>query len=114
MTATLPFTTSHAEWLGLVVGAISLVGIGGVVSMLICHHDGCLRRGRFRYGHYRLCHIHHPHVPSDGRITDEHIAKMGERLEKIGEHVAAVGEQEQQAGAAQKADTAAQKTGAKG
>jgi hypothetical protein len=84
--ATLPFTTSHAEWLGLLVGAISLIGIGGVVSMLICHHDGCFRRGRFRYGHYRLCHVHHPHVPSDGKITDQHIEKMGERLERTGRH----------------------------
>jgi hypothetical protein len=83
--ATLPFTTSHAEWLGLLVGAVSLIGIGGVVSMLICHHDGCFRRGRFRYGHYRLCHVHHPHVPSDGKITDQHIKKMGERLERIGQ-----------------------------
>lgn len=74
MIVALPFTTSHAEWLGLVVGAISLVGIGGIVSTLICHQSGCWRRGRFRYGHFRLCHVHHPEVPSDGRITSEHIA----------------------------------------
>jgi hypothetical protein len=81
--ASLPFTTSHAEWLGLIVSAVSLVGIGGVVSMLFCHQDGCLRRGRFRYGHYRLCHVHHPDVPSDGRIRDEHVRAMGERLAKL-------------------------------
>jgi hypothetical protein len=74
--ATLPFTTSHAEWLGLIVGFVSLVGIGGIVSSLICHRSGCFRRGRFRHGHYRLCHIHHPGVPSDGKITDEHIAAV--------------------------------------
>jgi hypothetical protein len=72
--AALPFTTSHAEWIGLVIGLISLAGIGGIVSTLICHRKGCFRRGRFRCGHYRLCHIHHPDVPSDGNITDEHIA----------------------------------------
>lgn len=83
MLASLPFTTSHAEWLGLIVGAVSLIGISSVVSMIFCHHRGCLRRGRFRYGHYRLCHKHHPHVPSDGKITDEHVRKMGERLEAI-------------------------------
>jgi len=94
--ATLPFTTSHAEWLGLLVGVISLIGIGGVVSMLVCHRDGCFRRGRFRYGHYRLCHVHHPLVPSDGKITDEHIEKMGERLEHVGAHVEAVGESERE------------------
>jgi hypothetical protein len=80
--STLPFTTSHAEWLGLLVGTISLIGIGGVVSMLICHRSGCYRRGRFRHGQYRLCHVHHPDVPSDGKITDEHIAavKPAERI----------------------------------
>jgi hypothetical protein len=97
--ATLPFTTSHAEWLGLLVGVISLIGIGGVVSMLVCHHDGCFRRGRFRYGHYRLCHVHHPHVPSDGKITDEHIKKMGERLEQTGERIQAVADGESETGA---------------
>ena len=76
MLATLPFTTSHAEWIGLIVGVVSLIGIGGVASTLICHHSGCFRRGRFRYGHYRLCHVHHPHVPSDGKITSEHIAAL--------------------------------------
>jgi hypothetical protein len=94
MIAALPFTTSHAEWIGLIVGTISLVGIGGVVSMLFCHHRGCFRRGRFRYGHYRLCHVHHPDVPSDGKITDEHVKKMGERLEQLSAHVEAVGDQE--------------------
>lgn len=74
MLATIPFTTSHAEWIGLIVAAISLIGIGGIVSTLICHRKGCFRRGRFRCGHYRLCHVHHPDVPSDGKITDAHIA----------------------------------------
>ena len=71
--AAIPFTTSHAEWLGLIIAVVSLVGIGGIVSTLICHHSRCFRRGRFKHGHYRLCHVHHPLVPSDGRITDEHI-----------------------------------------
>jgi hypothetical protein len=74
--AALPFTTSHAEWLGLVVGVVSLIGIGGIVSSLICHKSGCYRRGRFRHGHYRLCHVHHPDVPSSGKITAEHIAAV--------------------------------------
>lgn len=76
--ASLPFTTSHAEWLGLLVSGVSLVGIGGILSHLVCHQTGCLRRGRFRYGHFRLCHVHHPHVPSDGKITAEHIAAIAE------------------------------------
>jgi hypothetical protein len=77
MPATLPFTTSHAEWVGLIISAVSLVGIGGLLSMLICHQKGCWRRGRFPHGHYRLCHVHHPHVPSDGKVTSEHIAAVG-------------------------------------
>jgi hypothetical protein len=81
--ASLPFTTSHAEWIGLIFGAVSLIGIGGIVSMLFCHRKGCFRRGRFRYGHYRLCHVHHPHVPSDGNVTDEHVQAMGRRLEAV-------------------------------
>jgi hypothetical protein len=76
MIAALPFTTSHAEWIGLLVGVISLIGIGGIVSSLICHQSGCYRRGRFRHGHYRLCHVHHPNVPSDGKITAAHIAAV--------------------------------------
>jgi hypothetical protein len=76
MIASLPFTSSHAEWIGLIVGIVSLIGIGGIVSSLICHHSGRYRRGRFRHGHYRLCHIHHPNVPSDGKITSEHIAAV--------------------------------------
>jgi hypothetical protein len=74
--SSLPFTTSHAEWIGLIVGAVSLLGIGSVVSMLFCHRSGCWRRGRFRHGQYRLCHVHHPGVPSDGKVTDEHMAKV--------------------------------------
>jgi hypothetical protein len=74
MLASVPFTTSHAEWIGLIVALVSLIGIGGVLSTLVCHRSGCWRRGRFRYGHYRLCHVHHPDVPSDGRIGEEHIA----------------------------------------
>ena len=80
MVAALPFTTSHAEWIGLILAVISLIGIGGIVSSMICHQSGCYRRGRFRHGHYRLCHVHHPLVPSDGKITSEHIAKVTAHL----------------------------------
>lgn len=41
-----------------------------------CHHAGCHRLGRFPHGPYRLCQKHHPTVPSDGRITGEHIARV--------------------------------------
>ena len=93
MLATLPFTTSHAEWIGLIIGLISLAGIGGIVSTLICHRKGCFRRGRFRCGHYRLCHVHHPLVPSDGKITDEHIAACHKALTAEAGHDGAAGGQ---------------------
>jgi hypothetical protein len=86
--AVLPFTTSHAEWIGLAIAAVSLIGIGGIVSTMICHHSHCWRRGRFRHGHYRLCHVHHPLVPSDGRITAEHIARVRPDGTVAGEHAA--------------------------
>ena len=82
--ASLPFTTSHAEWIGLVIGLISLAGIGGILSTFICHRKGCWRRGRFPHGHYRLCHVHHPLVPSDGNITDEHIHAVTRQLAAAG------------------------------
>ena len=80
MLASLPFTTSHAEWIGLVIGLISLAGIGGILSTFICHRKGCWRRGRFPHGHYRLCHVHHPCVPSDGNVNDEEIHAMTAQL----------------------------------
>jgi hypothetical protein len=43
-----------------------------------CHQTGCHRIGRFTHGHLHLCHVHHPLVPSDGRITAEHVAAVGE------------------------------------
>jgi hypothetical protein len=31
------------------------------------------RLGRFPHGHLKLCHVHHPLVPNDGKITAEQI-----------------------------------------
>jgi hypothetical protein len=66
----MPFTGdwSEAIELGLVLAAF----IAGA-RFLICHRTGCYRLGRFRHGHYRLCASHHPHVPSNGKITKEHL-----------------------------------------
>ena len=41
-----------------------------------CHQEGCHRLGRFPHGHLKLCHVHHPHVPSDGKINQTHIDAM--------------------------------------
>lgn len=38
-----------------------------------CHQEGCHKLGRFHHGHLRLCHVHHPLVPPDGKIGERHI-----------------------------------------
>ena len=50
--------------------------LGAVLGHLICHQSGCWRLGRFAHGHYKLCHVHHPGVPSDGRITRSHVKHL--------------------------------------
>lgn len=34
------------------------------------------RRGKYPHGHYKLCHVHHPNVPSDGKITAAHVQHL--------------------------------------
>ena len=64
---------SVLEYLGL----LSLFALGGGAwHHIACHKNGCHRLGRFTHGHYKLCHIHHPDVPNDGKIHDEHIAAV--------------------------------------
>lgn len=41
-----------------------------------CHRDGCHRLGRFTHGHLKLCHVHHPLTPDDGKITDAHVKEI--------------------------------------
>ena len=38
-----------------------------------CHMGGCHRLGRFEHGQYKLCAVHHPKVPSNGKVTTAHI-----------------------------------------
>lgn len=62
--------TSIAE----LVAIVALVPtLGAIMGHLICHQSGCYRLGRFTHGQYKLCRVHHPDVPSDGRITAAHI-----------------------------------------
>lgn len=51
-----------------------------------CHQDGCHRLGRFTHGHFKLCAVHKPGVPSDGKITAEHIAAVGHTPEVVLPH----------------------------
>lgn len=58
-------------------GLITL--IAGAYRHIECRQDGCHRLGRFTHGHLRLCAVHHPLVPSDGKVTAEHINAIGGR-----------------------------------
>jgi hypothetical protein len=64
------FTDSWVE----LASTITLVAfVIGAYRHLECHKSGCHRLGRFTHGHYKLCHLHHPDVPSEGGITQERI-----------------------------------------
>jgi hypothetical protein len=67
------FITSWVE-LAAIASLLTILGAFATAYRHIeCHQDGCHRLGRFPHGHLRLCHVHHPLVPADGRITAEHI-----------------------------------------
>jgi hypothetical protein len=62
-----------SSWVEL-VGAITLITLlVSAYKHFECHVSGCHRVGRFVHGHYKLCHVHHPHVPDNGKITKEQI-----------------------------------------
>lgn len=61
------------SWVELAT-VITLIGfVVGVYSHLECHMSSCHRLGRFVHGQYKLCHVHHPDVPSDGKITQKEL-----------------------------------------
>ncbi len=65
------------------IGELAIIGaVAGAYRKAECHQEGCHRLGRFPHGHYKLCHVHHPHVPSDGKINREAIDKMTKRKEE--------------------------------
>lgn len=68
------FTDSWVE----LASTITLIAfVLGVYKHLECHKSGCHRLGRFTHGRYKLCRVHHPNVPSDGKITQDHIDGAG-------------------------------------
>jgi hypothetical protein len=67
------FTDSWVE----LASTITLIAfVAGLYRHFECHRSGCHRPGRFVHGRYKLCRIHHPDVPSDGKITDEEIKSV--------------------------------------
>ena len=70
------------SWMELLTVATLLTVFGAVIGAyrhIECHQEGCHRLGRFPHGHLKLCHVHHPHVPSDGKINQTHIDAMTKR-----------------------------------
>jgi hypothetical protein len=64
------FGDSYLELLTL---AVLVSAFTAAYKHVECHQSGCHRLGRFPHGHLRLCAVHHPLVPNDGKITAEHI-----------------------------------------
>lgn len=65
--------TSWVELAAVASLGTIIAGFATLYRHVECHYDGCHRLGRFPHGHLKLCHIHHPRVPDDGKITGKHI-----------------------------------------
>lgn len=56
-------------------GFVALLGFVGAAWTYLkharCHVDGCNKRGKYPFQHYKLCRLHHPAVPE--HITHAHI-----------------------------------------
>jgi len=82
---------------------VELVGIFSIIVLLVtvvtsavqayrhsrCHDSTCRNRlhmrrhGKYPHGHLKLCQIHKPGVPDDGKITLEHIEAETARKEPV-------------------------------
>lgn len=65
------------SWVELASTITLIAFVIGAYRHLECHKSGCHRLGRFTHGHYKLCHLHHPDVPNDGKVTREQIEAVG-------------------------------------
>jgi hypothetical protein len=61
------------SWVELASTITLIAFVLGIYRHFECHRSGCHRLGRFQHGHFKLCRVHHPEIPSSGRITQEHI-----------------------------------------
>lgn len=64
------------SWVELATVITLVAFVAGAYKHLECHVGGCHKLGRFTHGHYKVCRVHHPNVPSDGRINAGHIASL--------------------------------------
>ena len=70
------------SWVELASTITLIAFVVGIYRHFECHVSTCHRPGRFIHGHYKLCHVHHPNVPSDGKIGAEQITAVSEKLAK--------------------------------
>ncbi len=77
----LPILANYSQWLS---GFALVGGLAGIYHHVECHQEGCHRLGRFRHGHLKLCHVHHPSVPSDGKVNDANIKSETARKVRLG------------------------------
>jgi hypothetical protein len=61
------------SWVELASTITLIAFVIGVYKHLECHVSNCHRLGRFAHDHYKLSRVHHPNVPSDGKITQQHM-----------------------------------------
>jgi hypothetical protein len=62
------------SWVELASTITLIAFVVGIYRHFECHVSHCHRLGRFVHGRYKLCRVHHPNVPTAGRITPEHVA----------------------------------------
>lgn len=69
--------TSYAEAIALVTVPLSIcAGLAGAYKLVECRHGECRRVGLYHHKGVRVCSLHHPKLPSDGRITQEHLDNL--------------------------------------
>jgi hypothetical protein len=74
--------TSWAEATAFYTLGVASAGFATYYRNSRCSQTDCrsrlrLRRhGRYPHGHLKLCHVHHPLVPSDGVVTAAHVAAV--------------------------------------
>jgi hypothetical protein len=70
------------SWIEL-AGTVTLIAfVIGAYKHLECHVNGCHRVGRFQHGHYKLCRVHHPNVPNDGKIGQKQLDEVSAKLDQ--------------------------------
>lgn len=69
--------TWYGFWSGF---AGDLTIFAGIITYYIhtrCHVEGCNKRGKYPFKHYRLCGHHNPNVPD--KVTHLHIKQLHKR-----------------------------------